>query len=126
MAIKTSAASGSVKCKCRCKCGSDSKHGQNTFSLAQAAAGKSYRVFAVKGGHAVQMRLASMGILPGQVIRVERANAVGPVLISAKAAKLALGQGVSHKLILTDEADDIACAPADEKTTESCKQTVQY
>jgi len=55
----------------------------------------------------VQSRLASLGILPGQRIRVLSSGRLGPVMISVHNGKLALGRGVSHKLMVSpDRSND--------------------
>lgn len=76
-----------------------------TVPLTLARTGQAYRVVAVAGGCGVQVRLAGMGILPGQVIKIISANGVGPVVVSVKGSRLALGRGVSAKLLLTPQQD---------------------
>ena len=73
---------------------------QSVVTLAKATEGTSYRVVGIGGGCQMRMRLASMGILPGQNIMVLKANGLGPVMISSKSGKLALGRGISHNLLL--------------------------
>jgi len=64
-------------------------------------------VVGVTGGCEVQSRLASLGILPGQRIRVLSSGRLGPVMISVHNGKLALGRGVSHKLMVSpDRSND--------------------
>jgi len=75
-------------------------------TLAQAQSGCTYRVVGINGGRGVRVRLAGMGILPGQTIRVLRANSVGPVTIAVRTGKLALGRGISRRLVLCPEAAD--------------------
>jgi Fe2+ transport system protein FeoA len=69
-------------------------------SLAQTRQGERCKIVGISGGVEVQTRLASMGILPGQDIQVVQAGGTGPVLAIVKGAKVALGHGVSHKILV--------------------------
>ena len=84
---------------------------RTALTLDQATAGKTYRVLGVTGGCGVNIRLANLGIFPGQTVKVLRANRVGPVIVSAKNGKLALGRGVARQVLLTAEQDMSENAP---------------
>jgi Fe2+ transport system protein FeoA len=73
---------------------------KDAIILAKARPGLHYRVVGVSGGGEVQLRLASLGILPGQKIRIVQPSDFGPVMIAVKGSKLALGRGVSHKIMV--------------------------
>lgn len=75
-------------------------------TLAQAENGRTYRVVGVDGGCHVRTRLAGMGILPGQTVKVLKANPAGPTMIIVRTGKLALGRGISRRLLLTPDHPD--------------------
>ncbi len=81
------------------------QHAPGTIMLSQAQLGKTYRVLGVEGGSDVKMRLAGMGVMPGQIIKILKEGRVGPAMILLQDAKLALGRGVSNKLLLTPAAN---------------------
>ena len=76
------------------------RHPGVDMTLDQAVEGRTYRIAGITGGREVLSRLASLGVLPGQTIKVIQANSVGPVIISGKPGKLALGRGICHKITL--------------------------
>lgn len=47
-----------------------------------------------------------MGILPGQTVKVLKANPAGPTMITVRTGKLALGRGISRRLLLTPDHPD--------------------
>jgi Fe2+ transport system protein FeoA len=75
----------------------------DSLSLAQAKQGRQYKVVYITGGCEMQTRLASLGILPGQAIEIVQPSGMGPVLALVKGAKVALGHGVSHKILVRPE-----------------------
>lgn len=72
----------------------------DSVSLAQAQQGRQYKIVTISGGCEMQTRLASLGILPGQAIEVVQPSGMGPVLAFVKGSKVALGRGVSHKILV--------------------------
>jgi Fe2+ transport system protein FeoA len=76
---------------------------KNIISLAKARQGYEYKVVRISGGCDVQVRLASLGILPGQSLRVMQPGSFGPVMIAIKGSKLALGHGVSLKVLVQQD-----------------------
>jgi Fe2+ transport system protein FeoA len=77
-----------------------SQEGELSFSLSKGEEDRSYRVISVSGGHNVKSRLSSMGILPGQIIRILQNGLWGPVMIGVKGSKVALGRTVSSKIVI--------------------------
>ncbi len=77
---------------------------KRAYSLAAAEVGKSYRVINMLGGRNAMLRLASLGILPGEKIKLIRKDSFGPLLIEVKGTRLILGRGVSAKIaVVPDE-----------------------
>jgi ferrous iron transport protein A len=76
---------------------------KSIITLAKARQGYEYKVVRISGGCDVQVRLASLGILPGQSLRVMQPSLFGPVMIAIKGSKLALGNGVSQKVLVRQD-----------------------
>jgi len=73
---------------------------KDIISLTKGRQGQHYKVVSIAGGGDVQTRLASLGILPGQKIRMVQPSNFGPVMITVKGSKLALGRGVGFKIMV--------------------------
>ncbi len=67
--------------------------------LSMAARGEKVRVVRFLGGSKMQTRLSSMGIIIGDVIEV--INNTGPYIIHVKGSRLALGQGLAQKVMVS-------------------------
>jgi len=68
-------------------------------SLARARSGEKVRVIAIEGGRGVQVRLREMGLHPGDVLEVIQNNG-GPVIVQNGCFRIALGKGVSSKIVV--------------------------
>ena len=66
-----------------------------------ATQGEVVQVVAVRAGWGLQRRLAEMGLNPGVKVRVMNSQRPGPVVIDVRGSRLALGQGVAHKIMVT-------------------------
>ncbi len=53
------------------------------------------------GGKQVQQRLADMGLTPGTTIEVIKASGPGPIIVAFRGSRLALGHGLSQKILVT-------------------------
>jgi len=62
--------------------------------------GEVVQVVAVRAGWGLQRRLAEMGLNPGVKVRVMNSQRPGPVVIDVRGSRLALGQGVAHKIMV--------------------------
>ena len=69
--------------------------------LSDIKAGENVRLFAVLGGEQLKERMVSMGLLPGVSFEVVRNREGGPVVLSIRGARLILGRGMSHKIMVT-------------------------
>ncbi len=67
-------------------------------ALARVEAGRSVALAAIQGGPAFRARLASLGLVPGAVIRVVRNSPHGPFIIALKECRIVLGRGAANKL----------------------------
>lgn len=57
-----------------------------------------------KGFHFIR-RIQEMGITKGEIIEVERNSGIGPIQIKVKGTHIALGRGISSKIIVETEID---------------------
>jgi len=69
--------------------------------LSMVTQGEVVQVVAVRAGWGLQRRLAEMGLNPGVKVRVMNSQRPGPVVIDVRGSRLALGQGVAHKIMVT-------------------------
>ncbi len=67
--------------------------------LTLVSAGEKVRVEKFLGGTQVRSRLAAMGITTGEVLEV--INNCGPIIVSVKDARLAIGWGLAQKILVT-------------------------
>ena len=71
--------------------------------LSMVTPGEVVQVVAVRAGWGLQRRLAEMGLNPGVTVRVLNSQRPGPVVIDVRGSRLALGQGVAHKIMVISE-----------------------
>ncbi len=67
--------------------------------LTLVSPGEKVRVERFLGGTQVRSRLAAMGITTGEILEV--INNCGPIIVSVKDARLAIGQGLAQKILVT-------------------------
>ena len=69
--------------------------------LTIAPPGEDIKLIAIRGGQRIRKRLADLGLTPGTVLRVVQADAGGPLIVAFKDdARLALGRGMAHKIMV--------------------------
>ncbi|MCD6368293.1 MAG: FeoA domain-containing protein [Thermoproteales archaeon] len=68
--------------------------------LAFAPEGSLVRVIDIMAGRGLTRRLIEMGLVPGSVIKVVKTMGPGPIVIEVKGVRLALGHGVSMKILV--------------------------
>jgi ferrous iron transport protein A len=72
-----------------------------TVSLDELKDGQSAVVREIGGGQGIRQRLASLGVHPGDTLRVRRsAHYRGPVLIEVSGAEVAIGKGMAHGILV--------------------------
>jgi ferrous iron transport protein A len=62
--------------------------------------GERVRVVEVRGGQGCARRLTSLGILPGVDVTVVQNAMAGPLIVRLKESRLALGRGMSHRIMV--------------------------
>jgi len=69
--------------------------------LSMVSEGETVEIASVRTGWGLQRRLADMGLTPGVSVRVVNSQGRGPVVLSVRGSRLALGHGVAHKIMVT-------------------------
>lgn len=72
----------------------------NSPSLSDLPGGSSATVYALTGGKDLAARLASLGITPGAQLSVIQNFGHGPVMISVRDTRVALGRGEAHHVLV--------------------------
>jgi len=78
------------------------KHGGN-LPLAMVSPGEKVKIIDFNGGTQLRKRLSDMGISIGQEIEVLKSG--GPLIVSVKGSRVALGKGLAQKVIVTPVAE---------------------
>ncbi len=79
------------------------------ISLARAKQGEHLKIESFAGGRKAQMRLASMGLRPGDIIDVVATQAGGQSVISSGGRRFVIGQGLANK-VMVKYAGDLLCS----------------
>jgi len=70
------------------------------FPLAMAAINEQVRLESIKGGKKMLRRLSTLGLTPGVELSVVQ-NAGGPLLLSVRGSRIALGRGMSQRVMVS-------------------------
>ncbi len=65
--------------------------------------GHTARVLTLEGGHIFRERVSSMGLRPGAKVEILRRGRATPLLVAVGHARLALGHGMSEKILVREE-----------------------
>ena len=68
--------------------------------LAMANPGERVQLTRINAGRRLQAHLASLGLLPGTVFTVTSGNSRGPVIVTVRESRIALGRGMAHKIMV--------------------------
>jgi ferrous iron transport protein A len=68
--------------------------------LADVEAGRTVRLAAIDGGHALRMRLAAMGLRAGVEVTVVHRRPRGPVIVAHGSTRIGLGRGMVHRILV--------------------------
>ncbi len=71
-----------------------------TFSLAMTAVGETVRLVHIDTGKKLKHRLTELGLTAGVEITVVQHNG-GPLLVAVRDSRVAIGQGMAHKMRVT-------------------------
>jgi len=68
--------------------------------LSTVKAGRTVRVVRIEAGADANARLASMGLGPRAEVAMINNGHPGPMVVSVKGAKMMLGRGMAHKILV--------------------------
>jgi len=68
--------------------------------LSMVRTGETVKLASINAGQGLNMRLASMGLVPDVEITVVNNAHPGPFVISVKDSKMMLGRGMAHKIMV--------------------------
>jgi len=71
--------------------------------LAFLPENKEATVIEIVGGRGVTRRLYELGFTPGTKVKVLFSNSPGPLLVDVRGSRVALGRGVTMKIIVNPE-----------------------
>jgi len=72
----------------------------DAFPLAMAAVGEEVRLVNVRGGEKLTQRLTALGLTPGVTFSIVQ-DAGGPLLLSIRDTRIALGRGMAQKVMVS-------------------------
>jgi Fe2+ transport system protein FeoA len=70
------------------------------MTLANAKIGQTFRLVAIDGGAQLRRRLADLGLNTGMTVEVVNSIKAGPMILSVKDSRLAIGRGMAEKIIV--------------------------
>jgi len=68
--------------------------------LSSVKPGNEVTILDINGGRGIKSKLYSMGLVPGTKLTVLNGNTKGPVMISIRDSRLAIGHGMAQKIIV--------------------------
>lgn len=68
--------------------------------LSLAPTGEPMTIVDVRAGRQLRHRLSCLGLVPGAVVEIVQTLGHGPVILAVGNARLALGRGASHKVLV--------------------------
>jgi len=71
-------------------------------TLSDAELNINYRIEKIHGGKWFNMRLLSLGFIPGESIMVMNRFGNGPITVNVKGNKIALGRGAAVKIMVSE------------------------
>jgi Fe2+ transport system protein FeoA len=74
------------------------------FPLSMSSIGDTVRLEKIIGGEGISSRLAALGLTPGTELSIVQ-DAGGPLLISVRDSRIALGRGLAHKVMVSQKID---------------------
>jgi ferrous iron transport protein A len=68
--------------------------------LSAAKSKRGFRILNINAGHALQARLASMGLVPGVEFEVLANHNHGPLILALEGSRIMLGRGMAAKIMV--------------------------
>jgi ferrous iron transport protein A len=76
---------------------------KNQLTLDRIRENREVEVVGIRGGWGIRQRLNQMGIHPGDRVLVKRSAIMGgPILVRVRGADVALGRGMTRKVIVQE------------------------
>lgn len=72
----------------------------NTFPLAMISAGEKVRLVSIQGGEKLTRHLTALGLTPGVELSIVQ-DSGGPLLLSVRDSRIALGRGMANRLLVS-------------------------
>lgn len=73
----------------------------HTTPLSTISAGQTVELVGIQGGRRLRKRLADLGLNTGRHVRVVQNHFAGPLILAVQHdARLAIGRGMAHKIIV--------------------------
>ena len=76
------------------------------ISLAEITAGEDATLLVFQGGRTVNNRLASLGFTPGVRVNMTQNYGRGPLIVTVRGTRVALGRGEATKIIVEQDAHE--------------------
>jgi Fe2+ transport system protein FeoA len=76
--------------------------GDVAISLADAEINRKYKIEKMHGGNGFNMRLLSLGFIPGESIAVINKFGNGPITVFIKGNKIGLGRGAAARILVSE------------------------
>lgn len=74
----------------------------NLISLVNAEINRNYKIEKMHGGSVFNMRLLSLGFIPGEAITVINKFGNGPITVNVKGNKIGLGRGAAARILVSE------------------------
>ena len=71
--------------------------------LTMVSPGKEVTLISIRGGRGLRRRLTDMGLNEGMKLKVLHSHTPGPCIVLAGDTRLALGHGMAHKILVSEE-----------------------
>jgi ferrous iron transport protein A len=78
----------------------------NASSLSELKTGKTAVIHSLQGGHTFRSRLAALGFTPGAEVRVVQNMGHGPMIVTLRDTRIALGRGEASKILITLQGEN--------------------
>jgi len=75
---------------------------QKVLTIADALPGRKYVILYIDGGYGLSSHLNSMGLVPNENLSVLNQSGGGPVTISIKGTRIAVGRGMAKKIVIRE------------------------
>ena len=79
---------------------------EQKIPLAAVFSGERARIISIDGGRGIREHLINMGLDVGSEIKVVKHGAPGPFLVSVKETRLAIGQGMAQRIMVSVEGPE--------------------